>query len=63
MKRILNSSQENETLCKFKEFTLIYKKFLSLILVAKKVNDDALSLVVTVHGESDPTRLAAGALR
>ncbi len=39
VKKTINSSQENKTLCKFKEFTLIYKKFLSLILVAKKVNE------------------------
>ena len=39
VKKTTYTKEENEIFCKFKEFVLVYKKFLTVILVAKNVNE------------------------
>ena len=39
VKKTTYTKEENEIFCKFKEFAVVYKKFLTVILVAKNVNE------------------------
>ena len=52
------SKEENDILNKFKQFTLVYKKFLSIILSRKKINEiidefDTLDSYVNTHFTND----------
>tara|TARA_X000000368_G_C22959794_1_gene680459 strand:+ start:697 stop:1134 length:438 start_codon:yes stop_codon:yes gene_type:complete len=39
VKKATLNKEENDVLCKFKQFTLAYKKFLNIIIVTKNINE------------------------